>query len=89
VTENDEAARQSRPATTINSPRAEDSSEAERIPVLVVEFPLEGTPRALNSRDLSDDEVRRLTDWISSRAFFPGLRTWATRLLAVRGEWTL
>ena len=84
---NDNGARQSPAATTRNSPGADDTSEPGRIPVLVVEFPLEGVPRALNSRDLTNDDVVRLTDWISSRATFPGLATWAARLLAVREEW--
>jgi hypothetical protein len=95
VNEKDERRPARNAAATINSPGADDISDpgriphgAVRIPVLIVEFPLEGTPRALNSRDLSDDDVRRLTDWISNRATFPGLTTWATRLLAVRGEWT-
>ncbi|HEX5173659.1 MAG TPA: hypothetical protein VFV91_05890 [Gaiellaceae bacterium] len=89
MTENDNEACQSPAATNhLNSPEPDDISEPERIPVLVVEFPLEGTPRALNSRHLSDDDVRRLTDWISSRATFPGLAHWADRLLTCRSEWT-
>jgi hypothetical protein len=84
---NDEAARQSRLATSLNSPELDDTSEPARIPVLRIEFELEGGAKVMNSRDLTSAEIVRLVDWISNRATFPGLAAWADRLLTAREEW--
>jgi hypothetical protein len=34
-----------------------------RPPELVIALPLEGTPRAVNARELSEGELRRIADW--------------------------
>src|SRR5207244_2755990 len=52
---NDEAARQSRPATTINSPDGDDTTREGHIPpTLVVAFELDRLHRALYSTVLSE-----------------------------------
>jgi hypothetical protein len=66
VIENDNEARPSPVATSLNSPGADDTSPRGDIPALVVVFELERKPRALNARDLSEAELSRIIDWIVS-----------------------
>jgi hypothetical protein len=35
-------------------------------PSLIIELPLEGPPRVLNGRDLTEGELRRIVDWVES-----------------------
>lgn len=59
-----------------------------RPPALLIEFELERAPRVLNGRDLSEAELRRLTDWITSHdgGINRALWEWVERHLALRRQ---
>jgi hypothetical protein len=84
---NDEGRLHSAPAANLDSPGADDSTRRGHIPpTLVIAFELERPPRALNAHDLTEGDLRRLIDWITSHdGGRLRLEEWLEWHLVVRG----
>jgi len=54
------------------------------VPVLIVAFPLEAKPKALNACDLTEHELRQVVDWVANHGELK-LWEWLDRHLVSRG----